>query len=424
MNAQQLDTLLSSVLLQLTLILLAARLFGAAARRIGQSRAVGEIIAGLLLGPSLLGRLAPDAFERVFRSASPEPMAVISQIGLILLLFQVGMEFDFGHLRDRRSRFAVIVIALLGIALPFGLGAGYAVVSAPHLASGIPLPAYALFLGTAWSITALPILGRIMIEYDLHRTHLGVVTIAAAALTDALGWVLLAAIAAAVTARFDLAALALQLGGVILYAAACWWCVRPALHVAVHRIGHTDDALPPDLLGILLACLFASAMVTSHLGIFAIFGGFLLGVLLHDRAELVAAWRLRVGRLVNVFLLPIFFTYTGLRTDVGMLQGAEAWSWCLGLIGLAMLGKFSACYLGARITGFRPNESRLIAIMMNTRALMELIVINLGYDLGVIPCEVFTMLVLMAITSTVLTPPLLRWWLPGVEHRRPINADA
>lgn len=424
MNAQQLDALLSSVLLQLTLILLAARLCGGLARRLGQSRAVGEIIAGLLLGPSLLGKLAPDAFVLVFRSSAPEPIAVISQIGLILLLFQVGMEFEFAHLGERGNRRAVVAIALAGIAVPFTLGLGYAVASAPYLAAGIALPGYALFLGTAWSVTALPILGRIMMEFDLQRTRIGVVTIAAAALTDALGWILLAAIAAAVSARFAPRDAALQLGGLLLFGAACAWIVRPALRFAAARMARGGDPLPPDLLGLLLAGVFTSAMITSRLGIFAIFGGFLMGVLLHDRIALVEAWRFRVGRLVNVFFLPIFFTYTGLRTDVGQLQTAASWGWCLTLIVLAMAGKFGACYLAARLTGSRPAEARVIGIMMNTRALMELIVINLGYDLGVIPREVFTMLVLMAITSTLLTAPALRRWLPRIGHRFAVRAEA
>lgn len=424
MNAQQLDALLSNILLQLTLILLAARFCGAMARRLGQPRAVGEIIAGLLLGPSLLGKVAPEWFELVFRSATPAPMTVISQIGLILLMFQVGMEFDFAHLGDGRNRRAVLAISLAGMLVPFGLGLGFGIISAPQLAQGLHLPGYVLFMGTAWSITALPILGRILIEFELTRTRLGVVTIAAAALTDALGWVLLAAIAAAVTMQFAPRDVARQLVWLALYAAACWWIVRPLLgrlHSAMSRGG---EALTPNFLAILLACVFVSAMITSRLGIFAIFGGFLIGVLLHDRSSLVEAWRSQVGRFVIVFFLPIFFTYTGLRTDIGQLQTAESWAWCLALIALAMLGKGGASYVAARLTGSDPSEARLIGIMMNTRALMELIVINLGYDLGVIPRDVFTMLVLMAITSTVLTAPGLRRWLPRVGHRFSVGVEA
>jgi Kef-type K+ transport system membrane component KefB len=174
--------------------------------------------------------------------------------------------------------------------------------------------------------------------------------------------------------------------------------------------------LPQDLLALLLVVVFGSAMVTSQLGIFAIFGGFTAGVLLHDRPALVDAWRHRVEDLLTVFFLPIFFTFTGLRTDIGSLLSAELWLWCGALIALATAGKLGGCYLAARQGGLSPAESRCIGIMMNTRALMELIVINLGHDLGVIPREVFTMLVLMAVLSTLMTAPALRRWLPATGH--------
>jgi Kef-type K+ transport system membrane component KefB len=172
--------------------------------------------------------------------------------------------------------------------------------------------------------------------------------------------------------------------------------------------------LSHNLLGILLAAIFVSAMTTYQIGIFAIFGGFMMGVILHDERALIDAWQERIGHFVLVFFLPIFFTYTGLRTHVGSLDTAAAWGWCLVLIALATLGKFGASYLAARWAGMSHHEGTLLGIMMNTRALMELIVINIGYDLGVISQQVFTMLVLMAIFSTVITTPGLRRWLPRV----------
>jgi Kef-type K+ transport system membrane component KefB len=280
-------------------------------------------------------------------------------------------------------------------------------------------------MGAALSITALPILGRIMIEFGLNRTPIGVVTIAAAALTDALGWIMLASIAALVTAAFAPRMILGQIGMLAAYCAACWWLLRPLLRVLARSLSRSAaEPLPLGLLAILLACIFLSATITSKLGIFAIFGGFVIGVLLHDRPTLVEAWRQQVGRFVTVFFLPIFFTYTGLRTDVGQLQTPEAWAWCAGLIGLATAGKFGGCYLAARIAGLHAAEARVVAIMMNTRGLMELIVVNLGYDLGVIPREVFTMLVLMAIASTLMTAPCLRLWLPRIGHSVLGRADA
>ncbi|BBL72929.1 cation:proton antiporter [Methylomagnum ishizawai] len=419
MKAQGAETLLCFTLLQIGLIILAARVAGHVARRLGQPRAVGEIVAGLMLGPSMLGALAPDAFHWLFRSVDAAPLTIVSQIGLILLMFQVGLEFDFSHLGERRNRRAVVLVTLAGIVAPFALGLGFGWASAPVLAPGVPPLAYSLLLGVALSITAVPILGRIMIEFGLTRHRLGVITIAAAATSDAVGWVLLALVAAVAASRFSWVATATQIGGLLAYLLASWFVLRPVLRRVLRWFPHGPDSLPQDLLALLLVVVFGSALLTSQLGIFAIFGGFTVGVLLHDRHDLVSAWKHQVESLIMVFFLPIFFTYTGLRTDIGSLASGELWAWCGLLIGLAVLGKFGGCYLAARWAGLSAAESRNIAIMMNTRALMELIVVNLGYDLGLITRPVFTMLVLMAVASTLMTAPGLRLWLPAVGHRIP-----
>jgi Kef-type K+ transport system membrane component KefB len=270
---------------------------------------------------------------------------------------------------------------------------------------------YSLFCGTAFAITALPILGRIMIELDLHRSKLGAIAISAAAIDDVVGWLLLALVSALAVAQFSAGAFALKLGMLVVYLAVCWLVVRPLLRRLIERHHVTPAWLPLDLAGALIAAAFVSAMVTYKIGIFAIFGGFILGMLLHDQRDLAAAWRDKVGNFVNVFFLPIFFTYTGLRTDIGMLNGWSMWAWCALLIALATAGKLGGCYLAARWAGMDRTEARAIGIMMNTRGLMELVVINIGYDLGVIPPSVFTMLVLMAIVSTVITTPALKRWL-------------
>ena len=405
------ESLVFHILLQLTVILLCARGMGNLAVRSGNSRAVGEILIGILLGPSLFGLLAPEAFAYVFRATSAEPLTILSQVGLVLLLFQVGLEFDFAHLRPREHRAAVFRVAFLGEVLPFALGAAFAIVSAPYLFPGENLLGYSLFCGTALAITALPILGRIMIELGLQRTALGVIALSAAAIDDVVGWLLLAVVSALAAHHFAPDAFAVRLVLLVLYGAACALLVRPLLRRLVRRLGAGGDALPLDLMGVLLGAVFLSAMATSALGIFAIFGGFLFGVLLHDERALAEAWRNRVGHFVNVFFVPIFFTYTGLRTNVGLLDGWAMWGWCALLIALATLGKFGGGYLAARWSGLGHRNGLAIGIMMNTRALMELIVINVGYDLGVIPHSVFTMLVLMAFFSTVVTVPLLRRWL-------------
>lgn len=410
------EQLLFFTLMQLAVIVLAARAGGALAQRMGQSVAVGEILTGVVLGPSLFGALAPDTFAWLFRSAPPQPLTILSQIGLLLLMFQIGMEFDFAHLAERAHRRAVGAIALAGLAAPFALGVAFALAVPRELAGTDHRLAFALFVGTAFSITALPILGRIMIEFGLTKTAIGVIAISAAAINDVAGWLMLAVVSALSVSAFEPGAFALRVVGVLALGAAGWWLVRPLLERLLARHAAGGDPMPPMLMGIVIATVFAAGMTTFKLGIFAIFGGFLVGVLLHRQRAFADAWQQRVGSFVNVFFLPIFFTLTGLRTDIGSLVGASAWGWCALLIVLATLGKFGACTLAARWAGLDPLRARIVGIMMNTRALMELIIINVGFELGVIGPQVFTMLVLMAIFSTVITAPLLRRWLPRVGH--------
>jgi Kef-type K+ transport system membrane component KefB len=419
----QTEALLFFTLLQLTVIILAARLGGEVAHRIGQSPAVGEIIVGILLGPSLFGLVAPGVFEYVFRSAPPEPMEMLSQIGLILLMFQIGLEFDFAHLLDRHHRRAVTYVATASMAAPFALGFGFGYVAAPRLSPGVDPLASALFIATAFSITALPILGRIMIEFKITREPLGVIAISAAAINDVVGWLLLALVTALALSQFSAATFGLKVLLVAGFFVTWWFLMRPLLKRLI-RLSQAGPApigekagrgkLTHNLLGILLAGIFISAIATYQLGIFAIFGGFMMGVILHDEHEFIEAWKERIGHFVMVFFLPIFFTYTGLRTNIGGLDSTAAWGWCLLLIALATLGKFGGSYIAARWAGLSHQEGKVLGIMMNTRALMELIVINVGYDLGVISQQVFTMLVLMAIFSTVITTPGLRRWLPSL----------
>jgi len=420
---QQTEILLFFTLLQLTVFVLSGRLGGALAHRVRQSPAVGEIIIGILLGPSLFGLLAPDLFQYVFHSTPPAPMQMLSQIGLILLMFQIGLEFDFGHLAERHNRRAVLHVATASMVAPFILGFAFGYFTAPLLSPGVDPLASALFIATAFSITALPILGRMMIELKISRLPIAVIAISAAAINDVVGWLLLALVTALTLAQLSAAAFGFKVLLIAGFFLTWWFVVRPLVKRIIRRsqsrpvptgekAGH--GKLTNNLLGILLAGIFVSAMITYQLGIFAIFGGFMMGVILHDEHELIAAWRERVGHFVMVFFLPIFFTYTGLRTQIGSLDSAAAWGWCLLLIALATLGKFGASYLAARWAGLSHHEGKIIGIMMNTRALMELIVINVGYDLGVISQQVFTMLVLMAIVSTVITTPGLRRWLPRI----------
>jgi Kef-type K+ transport system membrane component KefB len=417
------EKLVFFTLIQLLAILASARIAGKIARLLGQPRVVGEIVGGLIMGPSLFGRLFPDLFNYVFKSIPPTPVIILSQVGLALLMFQIGLEFDFSHLRDRQTRVTVISVSAAGILLPFALGWLIGGWSHEFLAQGINPLGYRLFLAVALSITAIPVLGRIMMELGIQRTRLGAIAITAAALDDVTGWMLLAIVSALATAEFSASTFAIQVGLLLAYLALCHFLVRPLLHRIVNRLLGDQDILPHDLLALMIIVVFVSGLVTYKLGVFVIFGGFVAGVMLHDLPRLVAAWKKSVSHFVTVFFLPIFFTFTGLRTNVHGLDSLALWGWCLAIIGAATVGKFAGCSLAARGCGLSWPDAGCLGIMMNTRALMELVVINVGFDLGVIPPHVFTMLVLMAILSTVITAPFLRYYFGKIGYKYELHPN-
>jgi Kef-type K+ transport system membrane component KefB len=367
----------------------------------------------------LFGALAPQAFVAVFRSTPAEPLTILSQVGLLLLMFQIGLEFDFSHLAQRVHRRAVWAVAGAGLAAPFAIGAAFGAFVPRELAGTDNRLGFVLFVATAFSITALPVLGRILVDFKLTRSALGVIAISCAAINDVVGWLMLALVSALSVSAFAPGPFALRVLGIALLGALAWWGLRPLLTRFVQRRlrarGESDaSALPATLMSAMLACVFVAGMATHQLGIFAIFGGFVIGVLLHRETAFVQAWHARVGSFVNAFFVPIFFTLTGLRTDIGSLHDAQAWGWCLLLIALATLAKLGACTVAARLAGLDSVRARIIGMLMNTRGLMELIVINVGLEMGMIGPQVFTMLVLMALFSTVITSPALRRWLPLV----------
>jgi Kef-type K+ transport system membrane component KefB len=403
----QSETLLFFTLIELAVIIGAARLGAALAVRVGQAAVIGEIVAGILLGPSLFGWAAPQAFGFVFRSVPTEPLQMLSNLALVLMMFQIGLDFDFAHLRERANRSIVMRVSAACLALPFAIGLALGYVAAPALSPDADRMSSALFIATAFSITALPVLGRIMGELGITRTRLGVIAISAAAVNDVIGWVLLAFVTALSVTSFQGARFGFNLLALAAYVLGCRFLIRPLLKRIIRSFDLTDARLPGGLFSVLMSVVFLSAIATYKLGIFAIFGAFLVGVLLFDEPLLVRAWRQRVGDFVTFFFMPIFFTFTGLRTSIGGLEGARAWEWCALTIVLATLGKFGGAYLVAR-GPLGPIPAAILGVMMNTRGLMELVVINVGFDLGVISQPMFTILILMALLSTILTTPLLR----------------
>ncbi len=416
------EELLFSVLLQLVVMIAAARAMHLVARRLGQPGAVGEIVAGLMLGPSLLGRIAPEFSVSLFGAKPAESITVLSQIGLTLLMFQIGASFEFGHLKDRKYRRAASAVALSSLLVPLALGMVIGLASAERLAPGLDRMTYAMFVGVALAITALPILGRILVQFGLERHPVGVIAIAAAAVNDLVGWVLLALVSAYATALLSLSAALLQLGGLVALALVARFALVPFTDRLVKRWPVERSELSPTLIAIVLAIIFALAIGTFKLGVFAIFGGFLAGTLFHRHAPFVEAWRRQVGVFVLVFFLPIFFTFTGLRTDVFALGGDL--DWLAIVLAAAILGKIVPVYLSARAAGLAGAEAATLGALMNTRALMELIVLNVGYELGFLPPSMFAMLVVMAVVTTLMTGPLLRLLLPRMGHNATSVAEA
>lgn len=409
-NAHVEDTVLV-VILQLAIIVGASRLFGALFRKIGQPQVCGEVAAGLLLGPSFLGGIFPGVFRAVFDPSVSGIFSVLSQIGLVLMMFLIGMEFDFEHLAE--NRMTALSVSLVGIVIPFALGLGLGWHVNTELGLGGRWWNLGLFMGVAMSITAIPVLGRILIELGLNRTWIGAVTISAAAIEDAIGWVMLAAVTAVVRSTLEPGRMWLMVAAVVLFAAIVRLVVRPLflrwIRADMKREG---GEISLNGMAVILILVFLCAAATNKIGIFSIFGAFFLGSTLYDQHDFVAAVRRRVSDFVTVFFLPIFFTYTGLRTDIGTMQGAGLWLLCGLVLLTAIVGKLGGCALAARWNGLSWRDSMAIGVMMNTRGLMELIVINVGLDLGIIPKSVFFMLVLMAVVTTYMTAPLLRWMTP------------
>ena len=413
------EAIVLRLLYQLIVILVATRVTVAVVRRLGQTEVSGEILAGLLLGPSCLGALAPAAMTSLFHPSTATIFVGLSQMGLVLLMFQIGLEFEFKAALGTSTR-SIVVVSVAGLVAPFALG----FVTAPWfwsqlaVASPPPLVGFRLFFAVAMSITAIPILGRIFMELGLSHTRTAALTIGAAAVDDVTGWLLLGVVSLIVRGAFSTSWVLTRAAGLAVYLALVFGVVRPLAKRAVARHLLTNGGrLSPAAIGLILIGLFISAAITSNLGVFAIIGGFVVGVMLHDDRGFVAEWKSRVAPTVNTLLLPIFFTYTGLRTDIGLLGSAHEWWLCALVCLVAFAGKFGGAYGGARFVGESRRSSLTIATCMNTRALMELIALNIGYDLGVLPRSMFTKLVIMAIVSTFMATPLIRWLMRA--ERRP-----
>lgn len=396
-------TPLARLLLQIVVVLVAARVLGTLFRRLGQPAVIGEIVAGLVLGPSLLGWLWPSASALLFAPASLAPLGLLSQLGVLVFMFLVGLDLDLGAIRDKAR--TAVVVSHTSIFVPFALGVGLTLFAYPQLATpGVPFQALALFMGIAMSVTAFPVLARILEERGLLQTAIGRSVIACAAIDDVSAWCLLALVVALANAG-DLAGAALTALLTAAFVLVMLRAVRPGLaHWAHRRQARGDDALH---ISVVLVILLLAATATELIGIHALFGAFLAGVAMPAAGAFRAAVRERLHAFATIVLLPLFFALSGLRTQLGLIDGAADWALCGAIIAIAVAGKLGGSYVAARLTGASREDAFAIGALMNTRGLMELIVLNLGYDLGILSPRVFTMMVLMALVTTLMTGPLL-----------------
>jgi Kef-type K+ transport system membrane component KefB len=374
------------LLLQIAVILAVCRLMHELCERIGQPPVIGEIIAGLLLGPSLFGWLAPALFAKLFPPASLPALNALSQIGLVLFMFLVGLHLDLGEVWSLRK--VAGLAGLLSIAVPFA--AGFALAKPLHeFAPTAPMLPFSLFVAVAMSITAFPVLARILADHKLTTTRLGHVAIACAAFNDVIAWSLLAWIVA--VSRSPGASLAQPILIVVIYSAAMWFLVRPLLRFI------------PNELASMLIFVFLSSWVTELAGLHALFGAFFAGVIWPRGSVKFEEVSAKIEPIAMAVLIPLFFSYTGLRTNIGGVN----WGYTFLIIAIAVIAKVGGAFTGARVMGFTSKNAFALGCLLNTRGLVELVVLNVGLDLGILTPELFSMMVVMALVTTLMTSPML-----------------
>ncbi len=395
--------LFASVLLALVVVILTARAVGALFGWLRQPPVIGEVIAGILLGPSLLGRVAPEVSSYVFRPETLPSLGVLAQIGVALFIFLVGMELDTDLIRERSPTAATISVASMTTA--FAMGEVLALWLYPRLSTrDVPFGLFALFLGVAMSVTAFPVLVRILTDRGIQRTGVGALAISCASVDDVAAWCLLAFVSSMSGAR--LAGAWWTLGLTLGYIVFVLTVVRPRVRDLMRR--HERRGVPTEAsLGLVVLAMLMSALATEWIGIHALFGAFLLGAVIPHDSRLARELGRKLQDFVVVLFLPAFFAFTGLRTQLNLVHGAGQWGLCLVITLVACLGKFGGTAVASRMSGLDWRHSVALGALMNTRGLMELIVLNVGLDQGVISPALFSMMVVMAVVTTLLAAPAL-----------------
>jgi Kef-type K+ transport system membrane component KefB len=395
---------IKTLMVQISVILITSYSVGWLLGKFHQPQVVGEMVAGILLGPSLLGWVAPNLSAAIFPPESLGLLYSLSQIGLMLFMFMVGLELDTKKLHQLGH--VAVIISHTSIIVPFILGSLLAYYIYPRMADeSIPFTGFLLFMGAAMSVTAFPVLARILTERNLLSTRLGTLTITCAAVDDVTAWCILAAIIAVVRAKLDQLALWQMLTGVAVYLGIMLFILRPLVSrlAARHERAGTSD----KVLAALLLCMFASSWATEWLGIHALFGAFFAGVMMPKEKDFAEGIRKKLRPLVVILLLPLFFAFTGLRTSIGLIIHLSMIFYCGLVFIVAVAGKLGGSMIAARSMGIQWREAAAIGILMNTRGLIELVILNIGLDIGVLTRPLFSMMVVMAIGTTLMTTPLL-----------------
>lgn len=395
---------LSILLLQIITIIIVSRTFGFLMRKIGQPTVIGEVVAGIVLGPSVFGMFFPEYMTFLFPKTSLPNLQFLSQIGLLLFMFVIGMELDIKVLKAKAHE--AVVISHASIIVPYTLGMGLAYYLYTEFApENISFSSFSLFMGIAMSITAFPVLARIIRERKLAKTKLGIIAITCAAADDITAWCLLAAVIAIVKAGDATGALftlALSVG----YVVVMLYVVQPLLRQWSLRYV-SSNKLTLNSVAMLFGIMLISSYVTEVIGIHALFGAFMAGIIMPASLSFRKVVTEKVEHVSMALLLPLFFAFSGLRTQIGLLNDARSWGVCGLIVLVAIIGKFGGSFAAAKITGQNWKDSLSIGVLMNTRGLVELIVLNIGYDLGILNPEIFAMLVIMALVTTFMTGPLL-----------------
>jgi len=395
---------LAILLVQVITIILIARFFGWICRKIGQPSVVGEIVAGVVLGPSLIGMYFPEYSALLFPKDSLGNLQFLSQIGLIFFMFVIGMELDLKALRNKAHD--AVVISHASIVIPFALGIGLAYYIYHSFApEGVEFSSFGLFLGIAMSITAFPVLARIVQERGIHKTKLGSIVLTCAAADDVSAWCILAAVIAIVKAGSFVSSLYVM-GLTLFYVIVMFKLVRPFLK-KVGDLNSTRESLNKPVVAIFFLTLLFSSYAAELIGIHALFGAFLAGVIMPENNKFRNIFIEKVEDVSVIVLLPLFFVFTGLRTQIGLIDDPYLWKVTGLIILVAVVGKFFGSAFAAKIVGHNWKDSLSIGALMNTRGLMELVVLNIGYDLGVLSAQIFTMMVIMALVTTFMTGPAM-----------------